>query len=168
MFKNLKKRSEGFTIIEVMIVLAVAGLIMLIVFLAVPALQRNQRNTSRKSDAARVAASIVNFYSNGGQVPASTGDLTTIAGDAGNLAFYGTLTSTATAPATTPNNISFQTKQSAAALAAANADTMQVVTGSKCGAGGATTTSGASAKNIALQYTIESSASTIPVCIDVQ
>ena len=50
MLQNLKKRNQGFTIIEVMIVLAIAGLIMLIVFLAVPALQRNQRNTARKQD----------------------------------------------------------------------------------------------------------------------
>lgn len=58
--KNLtiKKREEGFTIIEVMIVLAIAGLIMLIVFLAVPALQRNSRNTQRNNDAARVSAAI--------------------------------------------------------------------------------------------------------------
>lgn len=49
MLKNLKKRSEGFTIIEVLIVLAIAGLILLIVFLAIPALQRNNRNTQRKN-----------------------------------------------------------------------------------------------------------------------
>ena len=38
----------AFTIIEVLIVLAVVGLIMLIVFLAVPAVQRNARDTERK------------------------------------------------------------------------------------------------------------------------
>ncbi|HPW47952.1 MAG TPA: prepilin-type N-terminal cleavage/methylation domain-containing protein, partial [Candidatus Saccharibacteria bacterium] len=36
-----KKDQKGFTIIEVLIVLAIAALILLIVFLAVPALQRN-------------------------------------------------------------------------------------------------------------------------------
>ena len=41
MLKTLQKRkSEGFTIIEVLVVLAIAGLIMVVVFLAVPALQR--------------------------------------------------------------------------------------------------------------------------------
>lgn len=54
--KNHKQR--GFTIIEVMIVLAIGGLIMLIVFLAIPALQRNQRNNARNSDASRIAAGI--------------------------------------------------------------------------------------------------------------
>ncbi len=50
---NIKKKTEGFTIIEVLIVLAIAGLILLIVFLAVPALQRNSRNTQRANDVSR-------------------------------------------------------------------------------------------------------------------
>lgn len=48
---------NGFTIIEVMIVLVIAAAIILIVFLAVPALQRNSRNNARKSDASRVFSS---------------------------------------------------------------------------------------------------------------
>jgi prepilin-type N-terminal cleavage/methylation domain-containing protein len=44
----MKNRSRGFTIIEVMIVLAIAGTILLIVFLAIPALQRSERNHNRK------------------------------------------------------------------------------------------------------------------------
>src|SRR5216110_1960554 len=58
------KQQKGFTIIEVMIVLAIAGLIMLIVFLAVPALQRNSRNTQRKNDVARVLGGIQEYASN--------------------------------------------------------------------------------------------------------
>jgi len=58
--KNLykQKREEGFTIIEVMIVLAIAAVILLIVLLAVPALQRNSRNTQRNNDAATIAAAV--------------------------------------------------------------------------------------------------------------
>ena len=52
--KNFQK--NGFTIIEVVLVLAVAGLIFLMVFLALPALQRSQRDTQRKSDIARLKA----------------------------------------------------------------------------------------------------------------
>ena len=47
------KLYEGFTIIEVVLVLAIAGLIFLMVFLALPALQRSQRDTQRKNDMAR-------------------------------------------------------------------------------------------------------------------
>jgi prepilin-type N-terminal cleavage/methylation domain-containing protein len=48
---------QGFTIIEIMIVLAIAGLILLIVFLAVPSLERSARNTERKHDAEFIATS---------------------------------------------------------------------------------------------------------------
>ena len=41
------KSKKGFTIIEVVLVLAIAGLIFLMVFIALPALQRTQRNTQR-------------------------------------------------------------------------------------------------------------------------
>jgi prepilin-type N-terminal cleavage/methylation domain-containing protein len=49
---------KGFTIIEVLIVLAIAGLILLIVFLAVPALQRNSRNTQRRTDVTRLLGAV--------------------------------------------------------------------------------------------------------------
>ena len=65
--KNTKK---GFTIIEVVLVLAIAGLIFLMVFLALPALQRSQRDTQRKNDASRLRAAITDFQSNNrGAVP---------------------------------------------------------------------------------------------------
>lgn len=69
-----QKRDQGFTIIEVLIVLAIAALILLIVFLAVPSLQRNSRNTQRKSDAANIAAAISNFAgNNNGALPTASG-----------------------------------------------------------------------------------------------
>ena len=57
-------KEKGFTIIEVVLVLAIAGLIFLMVFIALPALQRNQRDTARKSDATRVAAAVTTYRSN--------------------------------------------------------------------------------------------------------
>lgn len=69
------KKSEGFTIIEVLIVLAIAGLILLIVFLAVPALERTARNTQRKNDAAAIGGAISNFTSNNaGLTPTEVSD----------------------------------------------------------------------------------------------
>jgi prepilin-type N-terminal cleavage/methylation domain-containing protein len=65
MVNKLKQRkSDGFTIIEVMIVLAIAGLIMLIVFRAVPALQRNSHNTSIKNDVASLLAGVNEYVNN--------------------------------------------------------------------------------------------------------
>lgn len=65
MLDKIKNRKEsGFTIVEVMIVLAIAGLVILIVFLAVPALQRNSRNTQAKNEAASVAGAVNEFIAN--------------------------------------------------------------------------------------------------------
>lgn len=66
-------REEGFTIIEVLIVLAIAGLILLVVFLAVPALQRNSRNTQRKNDVTGMLGTLQEaINNNGGKVPTGT------------------------------------------------------------------------------------------------
>ena len=63
MIKN-QKSQKGFTIIEVALVLAVGALIFLVVFLAVPALQRNQRNDARKRDQSSVVEAITSYTSN--------------------------------------------------------------------------------------------------------
>ncbi len=87
MLSKLRKSNKGFTIIEVLIVLAIAGLILLIVFLAVPALQRNQRNTSRKQDVSRVGGVATEWVSNhNGALPANAAARDTIADSAGHLA----------------------------------------------------------------------------------
>lgn len=61
---NLQRKEKGFTIIEVVLVLAIAGLIFLMVFIALPALQRNQRDTARKTDVASVASGVVAYTGN--------------------------------------------------------------------------------------------------------
>src|SRR5579864_7451116 len=69
---NGRKKSKGFTIIEVMIVLAIASLIIAIILYAVPALQRNARNNERKNDATHLAGLVHEYASNHlGQLPAS-------------------------------------------------------------------------------------------------
>jgi prepilin-type N-terminal cleavage/methylation domain-containing protein len=78
MLNKIKNRNqEGFTIIEVLIVLAIAGLILLIVFLAVPALQRNSRNTTKKNDVSKALAAANEWVSNnsGKIIPASDSDV---------------------------------------------------------------------------------------------
>ncbi len=74
----LKKSSQGFTIIEVMIVLAIAGLILGVVLVAIPQLQKNQRNESRKSVLARISAEVDNYIGNNeGVVPTAGTNATT-------------------------------------------------------------------------------------------
>jgi prepilin-type N-terminal cleavage/methylation domain-containing protein len=65
--QNIKK---GFTLIEIVIVLAIAALIMVVVFFAVQGAQRSQRNQTRKDAANRVKAAMVTARgnNNGGTV----------------------------------------------------------------------------------------------------
>ena len=64
-----KNNRKGFTIIEVVLVLAIAGLIFLMVFIALPALQRSQRNTRRRQDMARIITAITDYTSNNNRMP---------------------------------------------------------------------------------------------------
>ena len=70
MTKNNLKSKEGFTIIEVVLVLAIAGLIFLMVFIAFPSLQRGQRDTQRRNDMSRFLSQLSQYQTNNrGQVP---------------------------------------------------------------------------------------------------
>lgn len=64
MAKENTNTKQGFTIIEVVLVLAIAGLIFLMVFVALPALQRSQRDTARRNDMSRVDTSLVQYQTN--------------------------------------------------------------------------------------------------------
>ena len=79
------KAKRGFTIIEVVLVLAIAGLIFLMVFIALPALQRGQRDTQRRDDVARVMSQLNSYQTNNrGRIPdaesENAGDFTTMVG----------------------------------------------------------------------------------------
>ena len=67
---NSSSQEPAFTIIEVVLVLAIAGLIFLMVFIALPALQRNQRDTQRKNDMSRLKTAMDSYKANNrGKVP---------------------------------------------------------------------------------------------------
>jgi type IV pilus assembly protein PilA len=159
--KSKKSISKGFTIIEVMIVLAIAGLILLIVFLAVPALQRNARNTSIKSDAGNVSGGISTFESNNnGTVPTTlsgTGTVTISAGGSTTADKFNVGGSTVVA------NAAAGTKPfgaSGTALTAPALGTITVYLGYRCD-------NTSSTRAAAVVYSIENSSSTAQAeCID--
>lgn len=75
MLKQKNNSRRGFTIIEVVLVLAIAGLIFLMVFLALPALQRSQRDTTRRNQLGEFRTQVVQYQSNNrGRVPQSISD----------------------------------------------------------------------------------------------
>lgn len=72
-YQQQTKSNQGFTIIEVVLVLAIAGLILLMVLLAFPALQRGQKDAQRKNDLARISTQVTSFSgSTRGNVPTSS------------------------------------------------------------------------------------------------
>jgi len=73
---NKRTQTSGFTIIEVVLVLAIAALIFLMIFVALPALQRGQRDTARKNDFGTIASAVNTYRSNNrNQLPSASADL---------------------------------------------------------------------------------------------
>lgn len=74
--KQTHQSARGFTIIEVVLVLAIAGLILLMVFVALPSLQRGQRDAQRKSDLTRISVQMTQYLtSTRGAIPTSDDSL---------------------------------------------------------------------------------------------
>jgi len=155
MINKLRKQTRGFTIIEVLIVLAIAGLILLIVFLAVPALQRNSRNTSYRNEAAQLLAATSEWSNNSnGQVPAAS--VSSTPGSNAEAIFQ----------LTKNKNITVFEVEAFSATAVAAGDTTfdraVLRTGSKCNATGTDTDPAAgAARQIAIVYAIESATGTV-------
>lgn len=62
--RDLLNKEQGFTLIEIVLVLAIAGLILLMVFLAVSGAQKSRRDTQRKQDVSRISSQLESFASN--------------------------------------------------------------------------------------------------------
>jgi prepilin-type N-terminal cleavage/methylation domain-containing protein len=153
-----KKNQSGFTIIEVMIVLAIAGVIMLALFLAVPALQRNSRNNQRDSDAALFTAGI-NECINARNGSTSSCDSYSSGTELGQFIDPTKLKQLITiAPS------------SGATPASPVAGTVYYQFGAKCDTDSATfgqfTTTGASPRQFSVGYLIESTSGNILKCIE--
>lgn len=139
MLKKLQQRNKGFTIVEVMIVLAIGGMIMLIVFLAVPALQRNSRNNQRTSDATRTAAAVNECLSNTNGTVSSCNTFA-------NITNYIDIANNSQLTTTT-----------------AGVDGMTLTFAAKCNdAGTGLVTTGVGAKSFAIMYAVEARSGTPP------
>lgn len=67
-----KNRTGGFTLIEVVLVLAIGGLIFLLAFLAFQQASTNRRDTQRRSDAGRVVSELQNYQGDKSFLPNSS------------------------------------------------------------------------------------------------
>lgn len=62
--RTTKQSNKGFTIIEVVLVLAIAGLIFLMVFIALPQMRRSQRDAERRDDMMLFVEAVKKFQTN--------------------------------------------------------------------------------------------------------
>jgi prepilin-type N-terminal cleavage/methylation domain-containing protein len=153
-------RQQGFTIIEVLIVLAIAGLIMVVVFLAVPALQRSGRNNALNTNANSVLTAVGNYVSNNG------GTLPTAVSLASNTATIG-------AAATNQETAKVDTGVAAVSLngtpitTASAIGTVQVITGTTavCNSTGTGLSGTGSPRSVVVLYVAEGGGGNILKCI---
>ena len=144
MLNKIKKDNKGFTIIEVLIVLAIAGLILLVVFLAVPALQRNQRNTQLRNAVSTIAGGVNEYIANNnGALPASFN----IASGEATIG-----TGTTASKVKVPGSI-------------ATGD-ITYVTNRKCNAAGTAVDGAVVNRSFAFTFVVETGGGTTPQCID--
>ena len=73
---STRNSKKGFTLIELVIVLAIAALIIVGILLAVNGAQKSRRDSQRKSDLARVLANVETWESNNGGKPPTAGQWT--------------------------------------------------------------------------------------------
>ena len=147
---NKINTKKGFTIIEVVLVLAIAGLIFLMVFLALPALQRNQRDTQRKNDLSRVQSAINSFQAN------NRGRIPTIYTTTGNTLSNNFVASYLTVGGDTfqdPNGQAYQFQVADPTWNSAAATQIQYAVGSRCN--GEALESGQGNNKVALRMALE-------------
>lgn len=149
---STQQKAKGFTIIEVVLVLAIAGLIFLMVFLALPALQRSQRDTQRRSDVGQFASQINQYQSNNsGSIP--TVDATIGTAAAGNVSnFVNTYMTNWKDPQTGATYVQI------AQTATATPGQWKYYTGRICD-GEAAVTTGANARNFSIVMKLEGAGS---------
>ncbi|HUD03734.1 MAG TPA: type II secretion system protein [Patescibacteria group bacterium] len=153
----LKKNKSGFTIIEVLIVLAIAGLIMLIVFLAVPALQRNSRNTQRKNDIASLLSAVSEYSTNHSGTYPGGGNFSTVFTDTNpNLGYY-----------TTAGNVTWAKQNGPTPVTdPASLDSVKLANYAKC-SGNSSVAAGATSRSVVAVYDVEGSGGAIvPQCLE--
>lgn len=171
MKRQLSTSKHGFTIIEVVLVLAIAGLIFLMVFVALPALQRSQRDTQRRDDMSRVSSALTNYIANNNSMPDASSSSTASSAAAKFLTEYlkGNTDATKKSEFMDPDgvgysiNIAKRTSTNTGATNGTTAHQVNIITNAKCN--GETTEASSGANNFAVLYKLEGSGT---VCVDNQ
>jgi prepilin-type N-terminal cleavage/methylation domain-containing protein len=166
--KKLFRDDRGFTITETMIVLAIAGLILLLIFEAIPALERSSRNNQRRQDVQTILAAVSHYELNdSGNFPANCGVTMPINGctaDAGlpntepNDFFLKSVKSQLTFyDPTVANQVVLKGLSASAGAQAAvtDPDTIKIYNHQKCNADGSSTDQGAGYNDVVALFAVE-------------
>lgn len=146
-----------------MIVLTIAGLILLIVFMAVPALQRNSRNTQRRQDVAVLLSAVSDYESNhAGQLPSVSGQFngnSQFATTYPNLGYY-----------TTTGNVQWNYSASARVggvpTPPSGVDSVTVYNYLKCADAATATFNNATQRSVAALFNVEGSNGAVTQCVE--
>lgn len=165
---NSNKTDAGFTIIEVLIVISIAGLIMLIVFQIMPSLLRNSRNNARRQDVAIILQALTRYQlNNSGDFPPDiTSGINFMANSADRLSMYTASTDT------TQNEVIVVTPPAAGSATAQPAltvtDRVFIHNYQKCdtNTSGATTPQGAGYNDVVALFAIETASGIQGQCVE--
>jgi prepilin-type N-terminal cleavage/methylation domain-containing protein len=151
-------KQKGFTIIEVVLVLAIAALIFLMVFIALPALQRNQRDASRKEIVGKVASAVTTYQSNKrGAQPTKGSDIKGYVDGVAQTGVKGETVTTFTSTANdtyVDNNYVVTVTSTLSTTGSADRNVIQVITKAKCNTTGDGAIAG-STRNAAILVKLE-------------
>jgi prepilin-type N-terminal cleavage/methylation domain-containing protein len=153
-----KLKADGFTIVETMIVLAIGGLILLIIFIAIPSLERSSRNNERKQDVTVILQAISHYeLSNSGNFP---GDCSTASSPCHALTYYGAGNSAAQV------DLTGYPSTPAPATPVTDINKVEIFDFMKCNLSspGNVTTTGADYSNVVALYAFETSGVAVPQC----
>jgi prepilin-type N-terminal cleavage/methylation domain-containing protein len=161
MLTKIKTRKDGFTIVEIMIVMAIIGLMLLAMLLVVPALRRNQRNKQRRDDVGSLITGMGEYATNNsGALPTNATQFGQVIGTLANnytdglarLGYYDPQT-----------EVDYLYSTSAAATPTLDASRVYVRNYAKCN-GSTMTTTGATRRNVVVLFSVETSGATAPQC----
>ncbi len=148
-----KDSQRGFTIIEILIVLAVAGLILSLILVVIPTLQRNGRNNQRKQDVQAILGGVSHYaLNNSGNFPSNnsfTGGI--------NLSYY------------EPGSIEIQSRaprQNAVPVTPLDLDRVLVANHQKCDGDSPTPFAAGYSDTVALYMTETGSGNTAQRCVE--
>lgn len=160
------KRAGGFTAIEILLALTIAGIIIMLAFQTIPVLQRNSRNNDRKQDVAAVLEAVSHWQLNhSGNIPNNPSD--DFMRNAQLYYYDQTLISFNSTPAT---GIAINPQIPSAALipgeSNSSLDSVYIYNYRKCSpdANGLSTNRGAGYNDIVALYSIETRAGSVSQC----